>query len=144
MFSKMWQWLNERWPLTAVFRWGLKEDIPGGSSYVYVLGSTTLIIFLLQTITGVWQLFYYVPSIEYAYNSINYLRIEVPFGWLIHGMHYWGAQIMVVLVGLHLLRTFIWKAYEEPRQLTWLIGVVLLLLTVGMSFTGAPLPHGTG
>ena len=140
MFSKMWQWVNERWPLTTVFRWGLEEAMSGGTSYAYVFGSATLIIFLLQILTGIWQLLYYVPSIDYAYSSINYLRIEVPFGWLIHGIHYWGAQLMVVFIGLHIFRVFIWKAYQQPRQLIWLIGIVLLLITLGMSFTGAPLP----
>ena len=66
MFSKMWQWVNERWPLTTVFRWGLEEAMSGGTSYAYVFGSATLIIFLLQILTGIWQLLYNVPSIDFA------------------------------------------------------------------------------
>ncbi len=138
--KKIWQWLNERWPLTTFFRLSLEEDIPGGASYAYTLGSATLVIFLLQVISGVWQLFYYVPTVDHAYNSLNYFRISVSLGWLIHGIHYWGAQAMVVLVTIHMLRVFIWGAYKNPRQLTWIAGVVLLLLTMALSFTGALLP----
>ena len=140
MFSSLWKWLNERWPLTAFFQWGLKEDIPGGASYAYIFGSATLVIFILQVVSGVWQMFYYVPTIDHAYQSLSYLRISVAFGWLVHGIHYWGAQVMILLVGFHALRVFIWGAYKNPRQLTWLLGVTLLVLTAGMVFTGALLP----
>ncbi|MEJ2538175.1 MAG: cytochrome b N-terminal domain-containing protein, partial [Calditrichia bacterium] len=132
MFSSLWKWLNERWPLTAFFQWGLKEDIPGGASYAYIFGSATLVIFILQVVSGVWQMFYYVPTIDHAYQSLSYLRISVAFGWLVHGIHYWGAQAMILLVGFHALRVFIWGAYKNPRQLTWLLGVFLLVLTAGM------------
>jgi ubiquinol-cytochrome c reductase cytochrome b subunit len=140
MFTSLWKWLNERWPLTTFFQWGLTEEIAGGASYAYIFGSATLVIFLLQVISGIWQMFYYVPSIDHAYQSLSYLRISVGFGWLVHGIHYWGAQAMILLVGFHALRVFIWGAYKNPRQLTWLLGVGLLLLTAGMVFTGALLP----
>ena len=140
MLTSVWKWLNERWPLTAFFQWGLKEDIPGGASYAYIFGSATLVIFILQVLSGVWQMFYIVPTIDHAYQSLSYLRISVAFGWLVHGIHYWGAQAMILLIGFHALRVFIWGAYKNPRELTWLIGVGLLLLTAGMVFTGALLP----
>jgi len=133
-------WLQERWPVKEVFRLAMEEDIPGGPRYSYSVGSSLLFIFGLQVVSGIWQLFYYVPTIDHAYNSVNYLRLEVPFGWLIHGIHYWGAQAMIILVALHMVRVFIWGAYKRPRELTWLMGVVLLLLTLGLSFTGALLP----
>lgn len=139
MFSKIYRWINDRWPLTALIRIGLEEEMPGGASFAYIFGSATLIIFLLQGVTGVCQLFYYVPTIDHAYISLNYFRIEVPFGWLIHSLHYWGASMMVVLVGLHMCQVFIWGAYKHPRQLTWLIGVANLLITLGISFTGPTL-----
>lgn len=138
--SRAWQWINERWPLTALFKFGMEEDIVGGSSYAYTLGSATLVVFILQVVTGVWQMFYYVPTVDHAYNSLSYLRTQVSFGWLIHGLHYWGANAMVILVGLHMIRVFIWGAYKGPRELTWLLGIVLMLLTMAISFTGAVLP----
>ncbi len=140
MFSKLVGWINDRWPLRDLIRLGLEEDIPGGASYAYIFGSSALIMFAVQAATGIFQLFYYVPTVDHAYSSLSYLRLSVPFGWLIHGLHYWGANAMLVLVWLHLSRVFIWGAYKKPRELTWLIGVFLLLTTLGMSFTGAPLP----
>jgi ubiquinol-cytochrome c reductase cytochrome b subunit len=140
MPERILRWIDERIPLTATVRKALDEEIPGGSRYAYALGSATLFVIVLQMITGVAQLFYYVPTVDHAYDSVNYLRTEVPFGWLIHNLHYWGANVMIVLVGLHIARVFIYGAYKAPRELTWLAGVVLLLVTAGLVFTGAPLP----
>jgi ubiquinol-cytochrome c reductase cytochrome b subunit len=140
MFSRVGRWVNDRWPLDIVIRWSLEEEMPGGTSYAYVFGSCVFVVFLLQVITGVWQLLYFVPMIDHAYNSLNYLRIEVPFGWLIHGLHYWGASAMMILVGLHISQVYIWGAYKNPRQLTWLLGVVQLILTLALGFTGPILP----
>jgi ubiquinol-cytochrome c reductase cytochrome b subunit len=140
MFKRMRQWIDDRWPLSTLIRLGLEEDIPGGSSFAYVIGSGILIVFLIMAVTGIWQLFYYVPTVDHAYDSTNYLRTQVPFGWLIYNLHYWGANAMVILVVLHMARVFIWGAYKRPREVAWLAGVVLLLITLGLSFTGAPLP----
>lgn len=135
--SRTWHWICDRWPLTAIFRMGFDEEIPGGSRYAYTLGSATLVVFLLQVVTGVWQMFYYVPTVDHAYTSIDFLTTQVPFGWLIHGLHYWGANAMIVLVGLHMIRVFVWGGYAKPRELTWIVGVFLILFTAGMMFTGA-------
>jgi ubiquinol-cytochrome c reductase cytochrome b subunit len=138
-FLNIERWINDRWPLTTFVRFGLEEEIPGGASFAYIFGSATLILFLLQVVTGICQLFYYVPTIDHAYDSLNYLRTEVPFGWLIHSLHYWGASAMILLIGLHMVRVFIWGAYKHPRELTWLVGVGLLLVTLSISFTGPTL-----
>lgn len=140
MPSKIIRWINDRWPLDAVIRWSLEEEMPGGASYAYVFGSAVLLIFLLQVITGLWQLLYFVPTIDRGYGSLNYLRTEIPFGWLIHGLHYWGASAMIILVGLHISQVYIWGAYKNPRQLTWLIGVGNLLFTLALGFSGPVLP----
>lgn len=134
-------WLRARWPIDAFLRWALDEPIPGGASFAYVLGSLTLFLFLLQALTGVWQMLYYSPSTDHAYNSVAYLRLEVPFGWLVYGLHYWGANAFIVVIVLHLLRVAVWGAYKRPRELTWLLGVALLLIGAGLYFTGALLPH---
>jgi ubiquinol-cytochrome c reductase cytochrome b subunit len=140
MFSRIGRWINDRWPLDALIRLGLEEEMIGGTSYAYIFGSAVLLTLVLQVVTGIWQLFYFVPTINYGYDSLNYLRIEVPFGWLIHGLHYWGAAAMIILVGLHMSRVFLWGAYKNPRQLTWLIGVGLLITTLALGFTGPILP----
>jgi quinol-cytochrome oxidoreductase complex cytochrome b subunit len=122
-----------------LLRLGFEEEIPENASFAYIFGSTTLVALLLQVVTGICQLFYHVPTIDHAHDSLTYLRIEVPFGWLIHGLHYWGANAMVLLIGLHMVRVFIWGAYKQPRKLTWLVGISLLLVTLGISFTGPTL-----
>ena len=134
------RWINERWPLNSLVRLSLDEQIPGGSSFFYTEGSAILIIFAIQVVTGILQIFFYVPTIDHAYDSLSYLRTEVPFGWLIHGLHYWGANLMIVVVVVHMLRVFIWGAYKNPRELVWLAGVLLVLTTMAFSFTGSPLP----
>ena len=140
MISRIWNWLNERWPLSYVIHLSLDEEIQGGSSFIYTLGGAILAVFLLQVTTGIIQLFFYVPQVKYAYNSVSFLRTQVPFGWLINQMHRHGADIMVVLVALHLTRVFFFGAYKHPRELTWLIGVALLLTVMALTFTGGPLP----
>ncbi len=135
--SRIADWFTTRWPFKEVTRWGLDEKIPGGSSFAYVLGSSTLFVLLLQVITGVWQLFFYVPTTDGAYQSVMYIRQEVPYGWLIHGLHYWGSSALIVLVSLHMARVFIWGAYKRPREFTWILGVILFLLVLMESFTGA-------
>ena len=140
MFRRLFNWLARRWPLSPLIRLALEEDMAGGPSFAYVFGSAALIILILQVITGIWQLFYYVPTLAQGYNSLNYLRTEVPFGWLVHGLHYWGANVMVVCVFLHMSQVFIWGAYKEPHELQWVTGILLFLLTMGMSLTGGALP----
>jgi ubiquinol-cytochrome c reductase cytochrome b subunit len=140
MFSRILSWINERWPLSPFIRLALEEEMSGGAGYAYVFGSSALIVFLLQVVTGIWQLFYYLPTLSQGYNSLNYLRTEVPFGWLIHGIHYWGANAMVVVVLLHISQVFIWGAYKKPHELQWVTGVFLFLLTMVMSLTGGALP----
>jgi ubiquinol-cytochrome c reductase cytochrome b subunit len=140
MVSRILSWIDERWPLSPFVRLALEEEMSGGAGYAYVFGSSALIVFLLQVATGIWQLFYYVPTLAQGYNSLNYLRTEVPFGWLVHGLHYWGANAMVVLVFLHISQVFIWGAYKKPHELQWVTGVFLFLLTMTMSLTGGALP----
>jgi ubiquinol-cytochrome c reductase cytochrome b subunit len=129
-------WINDRLPIGPVVRWGLEEDIPGGASLAYIFGSANVILFLLLAVTGVLQLFYYVPTTDHAYESVMYVRLQVSFGWLVHGLHYWCAQVFAVFVGLHMAQVFIWGAYKNPRQVTWLTGVILLLLVAALAFTG--------
>jgi ubiquinol-cytochrome c reductase cytochrome b subunit len=136
--SWLWKWFTDRWPFYQLRDLLLKEDIPGGASFAYTLGTSLLMVFTLQAVTGVLQLFYYVPTIDHAYDSVSYLRTEVPFGWLIQNMHYWGAQAMVVLVALHMARVYIWGAYKKT-PLTWFIGIALVFVVMALSYTGAPL-----
>ncbi len=133
-------WIDERTGLIKAGAEFLHEEIPGGTRFSYTLGSACMFLLSIQIITGIWQLFYYVPTVDYAYSSLNYLRLQVPFGWLIHGIHYWGGTLFAIIVGLHCLRVFIWGSYKKPREMVWLVGIVLIVLTALFMFTGPVLP----
>ena len=139
MAARVFGWLDQRLGLTGIYRTVLDRNIPK-VNWAFTLGSATLFLVVLQGVTGVFLTVYYVPHPEQAYDSINYIMNDVPFGWLIRGLHHWGATLMVITVVLHMLRTFFYAAYKYPREITWITGVLLLLITLGMGFTGYLLP----
>lgn len=104
------------------------------------LGGLSFILILIQILTGVLLLFYYRPTIGQAYDSVMEITNRVPFGWLIRGLHVWGSSLLIVMVFLHMLRVFLTGAYKPPRELTWVSGVFLLLITLGFGFSGYLLP----
>ena len=117
------------------------RKVPKGTNWFYTLGSATMFAFLSQAVTGVFLAMYYRPDPSGgAYESIRYVTNDVFLGQFVRGMHKWGSSVMVVLVFLHMGRTFFFGAYKYPRELNWVIGVVLLILTMVMSFTGYLLP----
>lgn len=138
-WKKMFAWLDERLGLNDLYKNVLDRPEPLGNWW-NTLGSASLFLFLLQGATGIFLTVYYTPSPDHAYDSIQYIMNDVAFGWLIRGIHHWGASLMVLVVFIHMLRTFVTASYKYPRELTWLIGIGLLLLTVGMGFTGYLLP----
>lgn len=139
MRKRLFLWLDERLGLTTIHDVVLDRKVPK-VNWWFTLGSASLFLFLMQGITGIFLTVYYVPSPDHAYDSVQYIMNEVRFGWLIRGIHHWGATLMVLVVFIHMLRTFFYAAYKYPRELTWLSGVVLLLATLGMGFTGYLLP----
>lgn len=139
MTSKVFEWLDERLGLGTIYNNVLDRNVPR-TNWFYTLGSATLFLFTMQVVTGIFLTVYYVPSPDHAYDSIQYIMNGVAFGWLIRGIHHWGATLMVITIFLHMLRTFFFGAYKFPRELTWLTGVGLLLSTLGMGFTGYLLP----
>ncbi|HWC28138.1 MAG TPA: cytochrome b N-terminal domain-containing protein [Solirubrobacteraceae bacterium] len=133
-------WVDERTSLSGGARWLMFRKVPKGTNWFYTLGSATMFAFLSQAVTGVVLAMYYDPSATRAYESVRYLTNEVFLGEFVRGMHKWGSSVMVVLVFLHMGRTFFFGAYKYPRELNWVIGVVLLVLTLFMAFTGYLLP----
>ncbi len=132
-------WLDERLGLTTIWTTTLARMVPH-TNWFYTFGSASLILCMLQGLTGMLLTIYYVPSPDHAYDSIQYIMNEVTFGWLIRGMHHWGATLLVVLVFLHMLKSFFVGAYKYPREITWLTGGVLLLVVMVMGFSGYLLP----
>ena len=133
-------WVDERMGATSFLTAMLMRKVPKGTNWFYTLGSATLFAFVVQAITGVFLAMYYTPSPVEAYASITHLTNDVFLGEFVRGMHKWGASVMVILVFVHMARTFFFGAYKYPRELNWVIGVVLLILTMVMGFTGYLLP----
>ena len=139
MAEKVFTWLDERLGLKTIYNTVLDRNVPK-VNWWYTLGSASLFLFALQVVTGIFLTVYYVPSPDHAYDSVQYIMNDVTFGWLIRGIHHWGATLMVIFVFIHMLRTFYFAAYKYPREITWITGVFLLLATLGMGFTGYLLP----
>ena len=139
MGTRLGNWLDERIAWRQVWETIFLRKIPK-VIWLYTLGSATLFMVFIQGFTGILLLIYYVPSPELAYDSVQYITTQVPAGWLIRGLHHWGASAMVVLVGLHMIRVIIYGAYKFPREVTWFTGVGLLLVVIAFGFTGYLLP----
>ncbi len=133
-------YVDERTGAGPFLRGFLYRKVPKGTNWYYTLGSATMFAFISQAVTGVFLAMYYRPSAVEAYSSIQHINNDVFLGQFVHGMHKWGSSVMVVLVFLHMGRTFFFGAYKYPRELNWVVGVVLLILTMAMSFTGYLLP----
>jgi ubiquinol-cytochrome c reductase cytochrome b subunit len=138
--SRLYEWLDSRLKLKSVERTLLDEPIPGGASWIYVFGSATLFLFLLQAITGMFLAIYYAPTPDHAYDTVQYIETQVMFGAFVRGLHHWGASAMVVAIGLHMLQVFLYGAYKPPREVMWMVGVVLFLIVMAFAFTGYLLP----
>lgn len=142
--SRIVQYLDERIRIRSLMSFLLDEPMPGGANWAYVFGSMVLFTLILQFLTGIMLAFYYGGTPDHAWDSVNYIDHltygGMNVGRLIRGLHYWGASMMVVLVGVHLLQVFLWGAYKKPREIMWLVGVVLLALTMTAAFTGYLLP----
>lgn len=133
-------WVDSRTNATGIFTAMMSRHVPKGTNWFYTLGSATMFIFAMQAITGVFLSMYYTPSATQAYASITHMTNEVFLGEFVRGLHKWGASLMIILIFLHMARTFFFGAYKYPRELNWVIGVVLLVLTMVMGLTGYLLP----
>jgi menaquinol-cytochrome c reductase cytochrome b subunit len=133
-------WVDERTSLSGGLRWLMFRKVPKGTNWFYTLGSATMFAFLSQAVTGVFLAMYYDPSPNRAYESARYITNDVFLGEFVRGMHKWGATMMMVLIFLHMARVFFFGAYKYPRELNWVIGVVLIVLTMLMGLTGYLLP----
>jgi quinol-cytochrome oxidoreductase complex cytochrome b subunit len=133
-------WIDQRTAASGFLTGMLYRKVPKGTNWFYTLGSATLFAFISQALTGVFLAMYYTPSTTQAYASISHINNDVFLGSFVHGMHKWGSSVMVILIFLHMGRVFFFGAYKYPRELNWVIGVLLLVLTLAMAFTGYLLP----
>jgi quinol-cytochrome oxidoreductase complex cytochrome b subunit len=132
------EWVDERYDLTTKLKKNFTEKpVPmHATRFWYCFGGLTLLSFLIQVATGAFLLLYYDPDADKAYQSIYYITNIVPYGWFLRGLHFFGANAMMTMVVLHTLRVFYTGSYRRPRELTWVTGVVALLLTGAMALTG--------
>lgn len=137
-------WLEDRLGLAAILQLGREKEVPSHRHTIwYYLGGMTLFLFGLQVATGILLLLYYRPSAGEAFESVQFIMAKVPFGWLIRSIHSWSANLMVFVLFIHMFSVYFMKAYRNPRELTWVTGVLLLFLSLAFGFSGYLLPWNT-
>jgi menaquinol-cytochrome c reductase cytochrome b subunit len=147
VLNKLYDWVDERLDITPIWRDIADHEVPEHvnpahhfSAFVYCFGGLTFFITVIQILSGMFLTMYYVPDIENAWQSVYYLQNEVAFGEIVRGMHHWGSSLVVVMIFLHTLRVFFTGSYKKPRELNWIVGVMLFGVILGLSFTGYLLP----
>jgi ubiquinol-cytochrome c reductase cytochrome b subunit len=137
VISQVGEWFDRRLQLAAAIRETAEHRVPRNTaSWFYVFGSAALVVFMLQVATGILLAMIYVPSAAEAWNSLQVLNHDITLGWFLRALHGWGSNFMVAIVLIHMVQVFLFGAYKFPRELTWIVGVFLLLMTLGMAFSG--------
>ena len=141
MYHGLYPWLDERLHLHKIKSVITQKTVPVHRHTVwYYLGGMTLFLFVTQFVTGILLLFYYKPTAEEAFESVQYIMAEVHFGWLIRSIHSWAANLLMFVIFLHLVSVFFLRAYRKPREITWISGCILFFIAIGFGFTGYLLP----
>lgn len=147
MLKSLGAWFDARLRLRETVMPMLQHPIPKGAAgpmgWWYVFGSASMTLLFLQILTGIGLALVYVPSADQAYASLEYLNYQQPWGWFLRAMHYWSGSAMTLMVAIHMTQVFLHGSYKYPRELTWVLGVCLLFLTLGMMFTGQVLRWDT-
>ena len=138
---RLFRWFDERLGLSAMLELARHKQVPQHRHTIwYYLGGMTLFLFVTQVITGILLLLYYRPTAEAAFESVEFIMSEVPFGWLIRSIHSWSANLMIFFLFVHMFSTFFMRAYRRPREITWISGSLLLFLSLAFGFSGYLLP----
>jgi menaquinol-cytochrome c reductase cytochrome b subunit len=141
VFKTLYHWVDERAGMHHYIKTGiLDKPVPQGLNLSFCFGGITFFLFLMLAASGYFMTIYYVPSPDQAYQTVDYITHEVSLGYVIRGVHFWAANVMIVTIFLHMIRVFIYGAYKKPRELNWITGVLLLLLVLAFGFTGYLLP----
>jgi ubiquinol-cytochrome c reductase cytochrome b subunit len=137
LIGQIGEWLDARLQVGQAIREAAGHPVPRDTaSWFYVFGSAALVVFILQIVTGILLALIYVPSAGEAWNSLQVLNHDIQLGWFVRALHGWGSNFMVAIVLLHMVQVILFGAYKYPRELTWIVGIFLLLMTLGMAFTG--------
>lgn len=147
MIQKLYDWIDDRVDVTPIWRDIADHEVPEHvnpayhfSAFVYCFGGLTFFVVVIQVLSGMFLTMYYVPDIENAWKSVYYLQTQVAHGQIVRGMHHWGASVVIVMLLLHTLRVFFQGAYKKPRELNWMVGVLIFFVMLGLGFTGYLLP----
>jgi Cytochrome b(N-terminal)/b6/petB. len=147
MLNKLYDWIDERLDITPLWRDVADHEVPEHvnpahhfSAFVYCFGGLTFFVVVIQVLSGMFLTMYYVPDVERAWESVYYLQNQVPYGSIVRGMHHWGASVVIVMMFLHTLRVFFQGAYKKPRELNWIVGVLIFFVMLGLGLTGYLLP----
>lgn len=147
MLSKMYDWIDDRLDITPLWRDLADHEVPEHvnpayhfSAFVYCFGGLTFFIIVIQILSGMFLTMYYVPDIENAWQSMSYIQFDLAYGTIVRGMHHWGASLVLVMVFLHTLRVFFTGSYKKPREMNWVVGVLMFFILLGLGFTGYLLP----
>ncbi len=134
--NRIYDWLDRRLGFGGMMDRLLLDPVPERGGWWYTLGAALFLLLMIQVLTGIFLMLYYIPSWNEARDSIVYIQEQVFLGWLVRAIHYWNMVMLVLLIGVHMMRTFVSAAYKVPRELTWALGVILLVLMVATAFTG--------
>ncbi|WP_040228367.1 menaquinol-cytochrome c reductase cytochrome b subunit [Bhargavaea cecembensis] len=147
MLNRIYDWVDERLDITPIWRDIADHEVPEHvnpahhfSAFIYCFGGLTFFVTVIQILSGMFLTMYYTPDIENAWRSVYYLQNEVAFGEIVRGMHHWGASLVIVMMFLHTLRVFFTGSYKKPRELNWIVGVLIFVTMLGLGFTGYLLP----
>jgi ubiquinol-cytochrome c reductase cytochrome b subunit len=141
-FTILKTWLNERFPFTQTFHHALNYSVPINLNAWYIFGSLALFILCSQFLTGIWLVFFYTPSASAAFDSVQFIMRDVSYGWLIRYLHTTGASAFLLIIYLHMFRSLLYGSYKKPRELVWIVGVILFILILAEAFCGYLLPWG--
>jgi ubiquinol-cytochrome c reductase cytochrome b subunit len=137
LYRRVYDWLELRVQLEASVKEAVMHPVPRKTaSWWYVFGSASFVLLILQVVTGILLALVYSPTAAHAWGSLQVLNHELPLGWFLRAMHGWGSNFMVAVVLIHMAQVFLFGAHKYPRELTWVLGVFMLLMTLGMAFTG--------
>jgi menaquinol-cytochrome c reductase cytochrome b subunit len=141
LFKSLYHWLDDRLGLDHFLKINLlNKTVPNKINFGFCFGGISFFLFIMIFVTGCFMTMYYIPSIDHANDSVDYLMYEVPMGSTVRSIHYWSANLIIVTMLLHMVRVFIYGAYKKPKELNWMTGVLLFCLTLASAFTGQLLP----
>jgi quinol-cytochrome oxidoreductase complex cytochrome b subunit len=141
LLKKAYTWTDDRVQLNDLVKFMSKKYVPVHSHSIwYYFGGVSLFLFIIQVITGILLLFYYKGSADLAYESVQFIMTKVEFGWLIRSIHMWSANLFILSVFIHMFSVYFEKAYRKPRELTWLTGFLMFVISLAFGFSGYLLP----